>query len=452
MAGRVTVVGLGPGDPDLRTLAACRALADAQRIILRTAIHPGIADVAADVRTVACDDLYENLSSFDDVYGAIVERVIEAGRTLVTVYAVPGHPRLGERTVEILVVRAQECGIPLRVLPGVSALDVVGAALDVDLLADQVQLIDAVALDAWLHSEPFGGGLLDISPARPILVSQVYSREMASAVKLALTRLFPDHHLVRVVTAAGVPGAESVVECPLHRLDQMPVDHLTSVWVPALPSLEATRSAATLHRLAGTLRSPNGCPWDRKQTHDSLRTTVIEEAHEVVDAIDEQDPEHLADELGDLVLQVALHAQIAEERGEFTIEDVYDHVNRKLVRRHPHVFGSTLAATPEDVVTTWQGVKAEERRQRGAAPSAPHPFDKLPRSMPILTRVAQTLKANGVTPSADVPEDLANQLFAIVEQMVVAGLDPERELERAMRERMSRSSVDNGARSALGAI
>ncbi|MER3485647.1 MAG: hypothetical protein C4345_06455, partial [Chloroflexota bacterium] len=105
--------------------------------------------------------------------------------------------------------------------------------------------------------------------------------------------------------------------------------------------------------------------WDRKQTHDSLSSAVIEEAYEVVDAIEEGDANHLAEELGDLLLQVALHAQIAEEAGTFTIEDVYDHVNRKLVRRHPHVFGTVVAETPEQVRATWHEIKAEERQQSG---------------------------------------------------------------------------------------
>jgi tetrapyrrole methylase family protein/MazG family protein len=178
-----------------------------------------------------------------------------------------------------------------------------------------------------------------------------------------------------------------------------------------------------------------GCPWDRKQTHETLREAAIEEAYEVVDAIDEGDGEHLAEELGDLLLQVALHAQIAEEAGEFSIEDVYDHVNRKLVRRHPHVFGDANAKTPEDVITTWQGVKAQERKSRGEIEVERDPLDKLPRSMPVLTRVAEVMKSSlpvGQNASAD---RLGDDLLAAVEALVVAGHDPERELERAYRRR-----------------
>jgi tetrapyrrole methylase family protein / MazG family protein len=228
-----------------------------------------------------------------------------------------------------------------------------------------------------------------------------------------------------------------VVTCPLHDLDHQPVNHLSSVWIPPLETLAATKSASTLHRITGMLRAPEGCPWDRKQSHASLRDAVIEEAHEVVDAIDEGDPEHLAEELGDLLLQVALHAQIAEEAGAFTIEDVYDHVNRKLVRRHPHVFGEVNADTPDQVIQTWQSVKAEERRQRGEPvdTSIASPIDKFPRSMPIMTRLARVLGNTTTSQPTGPSEDLADQLLSAVEAVIAAGLDPERELERAFRER-----------------
>lgn len=437
MPGSLTIVGLGPGDPSLRTVGAQQALDRAERIILRTAIHPGLDDLVADRRTSTCDDLYDRLTSFDDVYAAIVERVLGAARQRSVVFAVPGHPYFGERTVALLLARTANEGVPTTIRSGVSAFDAVCAALGVDPLAEQVQILDAAALDAWQDREPFGGGLLAVEPGRPILVTQVYSTEMASSAKLALGRILPENHLVRIVTAAGVAGAESVTTCPLHQLDHERVDHLTSVWVPALPVLEASRSAATLHRVTGILRSPVGCPWDRKQSHESLRGAVIEEAHEVVDAIDEGDGDHLAEELGDLLLQVALHAQIAEEAGEFAIEDVYDHVNRKLVRRHPHVFGDADATTSEDVVTTWQGVKAQERQRKGEPDIERAPFDRLPRSMPVLTRVAEVMSTSVVTEPDRSSDHLGDRLLDAVEALVAAGLDPERELEQAFRRRSS---------------
>jgi len=112
------------------------------------------------------------------------------------------------------------------------------------------------------------------------------------------------------------------------------------------------------------LRSENGCPWDREQTHISLRPNMIEEAYEAVDAIDEKDPAHLREELGDVLLQVLLHSQIAKEAGEFTIEDVAKELKDKLIHRHPHVFGNTKVSCADDVVVNWDKLKQEEKTER----------------------------------------------------------------------------------------
>ncbi|MBR1943661.1 nucleoside triphosphate pyrophosphohydrolase [bacterium] len=112
------------------------------------------------------------------------------------------------------------------------------------------------------------------------------------------------------------------------------------------------------------LRSENGCPWDREQTHTSLRPNMIEEAYEAVDAIDENDPAHLREELGDVLLQVLLHSQIASETGEFTLEDVAKELKDKLIHRHPHVFGNTKVASSDEVLVNWDKLKQEEKTER----------------------------------------------------------------------------------------
>ena len=440
MSARVTVVGLGPGDPALRTVAAQRALDAATRIVLRTRVHPGLADLADDPRVTDCDDLYEKFATFDAVYAAVADRVLAAaagGGDVV--FAVPGHPRFGERSVALLAASAAAQNIPIEIQPGVSALDVIAAALDVDPFVDEVQLLDALSLAAAVERDPFAGGLIALDPTRPCLVSQVYAPAVAASVKLALGRLYPDDHPLIVVRAAGVPGDERIVRCPLHALDRQPVDHLTSVWVAPLPPLEAHRSPQTLQRIIALLRAPGGCPWDRKQSHQTLRQAVIEEAYETVDAIDAGDPANLAEELGDLLLQVALHAQIAEEEGTFALEDVHDHVTRKLLRRHPHVFGDAAARTPDEVVATWESVKAAERAADGNGSAPTHPLDRLPRSMPALLRARTVLGPRKGSPVVDsIPEREAvvgDALLAAIEDAVQSGVDPDRALEAALRRR-----------------
>lgn len=115
------------------------------------------------------------------------------------------------------------------------------------------------------------------------------------------------------------------------------------------------------------LRSPQGCPWDREQTHDSLRANMLEEAYEAVDAIDDNDVKHLKEELGDVLLQVLLHSQIAQDNGEFTIEDVAEELKDKLIHRHPHVFGNAKIDNPDEVLKAWDKLKAEEKTHRKSA-------------------------------------------------------------------------------------
>ena len=464
MASRVTVVGLGPGDPLLRTIAAQQALDAAGSIVLRTRIHPGLDDLATDPRVTDCDDIYERAVSFDDVYVAIAERVCEVALTAdgAVVFAVPGHPRFGERSVRLVEERATGLGIVVEVQAGVSALDTIAGALGIDPLADDVQLIDAFSLVAAVEREPFAGGLVAVDPSRPCLIGQVYTPRVAASVKLALARFYPDDHPVVVVRAAGVPGGDDLVPCPLHELDRQPVDHLTSVWLPALPPLNAYRHPQTLRRIVARLRAPGGCPWDRRQSHASLRQAVVEEAYETVDAIEAGDVENLAEELGDLLLQVALHAQIAEEAGDFAFEDVCEQVSRKLIRRHPHVFGTVEARTPEEVVTTWEAIKAEERATaNGDDPPPRHPLDRLPRSMPALRRAATLLgPRKGDLPSdpdSGPVEEAGEALLQVVEETVRAGVDPERALERALRRRLTEGAPDGspegqGPRSSGGKV
>ena len=142
--------------------------------------------------------------------------------------------------------------------------------------------------------------------------------------------------------------------------------------------------------LMATLRAPNGCPWDRKQTHESLKPYLLEEAYEVLETIDHRDNAKLKEELGDVLLQVIFHSQIAAESGTFTIDDVVDHLAAKLVRRHPHVFGDPDAATKpangEQVLSQWEEIKRAERQAAGGAQSA---LDGVPKALPALLRAYQ---------------------------------------------------------------
>src|SRR3990170_2999674 len=134
-----------------------------------------------------------------------------------------------------------------------------------------------------------------------------------------------------------------------------------SPWKGSIVGTPNVRTFGGLRAIVRRLRGPKGCPWDRAQTHASLKTFLLEEAYETLQALDEGDPAKLREELGDLLMQVLLHAQIASEAGEFELADVFESIGSKLVRRHPHVFGDARAETPEEVVVNWEAIKREER-------------------------------------------------------------------------------------------
>ena len=419
LESEIVIVGLGPGDRSLRTLAVQEALDGAEHVVLRTRIHPGLEDLRDDPRVIDCDDIYQQGENFATVYRAIADRVIslalEAGSV---VYAVPGHPRFGERTVALVESVAAEHGVAVEVLDGVSFVDASMNALQIDALPCGLQIADAEALASAGDAEPFGSGLLGVDPARPLLVAQLYNAEIAARVKLALSRVFPDEHPVVLLHAAGDASEERLHHLRLCELDRIHVAHLTSLWVPALASLDAFRSPETLLRIVAHLRTPDGCPWDRKQTYSTLRDAILEEAHETVDAIDDHRVDALVEELGDLQLLVAMQAQIAEEAGDFRIEDVFEAINRKLIRRHPM---SSATSRPSPLKRSSSPGRASRRKNEPKKPFEPvvDPLARLPRSMPI-TRVAAELLAPRVTlhPPRDASDgdDLLTAIEAIARQ------------------------------------
>ena len=362
-SSRIVVVGLGPGGADLLLPAARAALEAAapERRFVRTVRHPAVADLAAEgVALRPCDDLYEAAADRPAVYEAIADRLVAAAEGGDVCYAVPGSPAVGEQSVAMLRARL---GKRLQLVPGLSFLDLAWLRLGVDPTAGAgARALDGQALPAAL-------------PAGPLLVSHCHSPLVLSDVKLALLERLPGEAPVTVLARLGLPD-ESVTTIPLEDLDRaVEPDHLTSVFVdlpPGGPGEAWERLVALMERLRG----PGGCPWDAEQTHHSLARHLIEEAYEVIEAIEalpasapapgpEAVPdgayEHLEEELGDLVFQVVFHATLAREAGAFTITDVLGGIHDKLVRRHPHVFADVAVSGADEVVANWEVIKREEK-------------------------------------------------------------------------------------------
>jgi tetrapyrrole methylase family protein/MazG family protein len=382
MSQGITVVGLGPGEPALLTAEAQQFLASAGEIYVRTRRHPTVAALPAEATIHSFDPIYERAENFEQVYGEIAARVVELGqREQGVVYAVPGHPLVGEASVRRILTAAEEKRISVRIIEGLSFIEPVCTRLRQDPL-NGWQIVDAT--DLVLQHYPA------INPDLPLLIGQLYSREVAADVKLALMIIYPEDHCVTLVRAAGTTD-ESLATIPLYELDHSgEIDHLTSLYVP---SLTAPGSLSTFQEIVALLRAPEGCPWDREQTHRSLRPFLLEETHEVLEALDSDDTAALKEELGDLLLQILLHTQIALEDDEFRMTDVVSAIVAKLKRRHPHVFGQVRVSDAQEVLVNWERIKGQERAalNQGRDDQGRGVLSGVPITLPALAR-AQALR------------------------------------------------------------
>lgn len=376
----IVIVGLGPGDAKLLTLEAWHVLEGAPDVYLRTRIHASVPDLPKTALYHSFDDLYETSDTLDEVYERIVGRVLELGRRAEgVVYAVPGHPLVGETAVSRILECAKSQGLATRIVAGVSLLEPTLGALSVDT-EDGLQICDATLLAQRCHP--------NLDPDVPALVIHLDNRHVAGRVKTTLLNLFHEEHLVRVVRGAGT-DRQAVREVPLVGLDRLDdLDSASSVYIPPLTE---RGSLASYQELVARLRGPGGCPWDREQTHASLRSHLLEETHELLAALDADDMPAVREELGDVLLQVLLHAQIATEDGDFRMIDVVQHVMTKLVRRHPHVFGERSVQGTEQVLRNWEQIKREEKGEGKASMLAgiPGALPALEQALEIQRRVAR---------------------------------------------------------------
>jgi tetrapyrrole methylase family protein/MazG family protein len=252
------------------------------------------------------------------------------------------------------------------------------------------------------------------------LIAYVQSQKIASQVKRALLNAYPDDFTVTLIQAAGTKN-ERVWSCRLAELEtQLQLDAWTILYLPA-DSRHSSFSA--FQETIAHLRAPNGCPWDRVQTHQTLRPYLLEEAYEVLETLDANDPAALAEELGDLLLQIVLHTQIAIDQGEFKMGTVLDHINRKMLRRHPHVFGNVVIERLEDLAANWAAIKKDEKVQKGA-PLPASALDGVPASLPALAQ-ALAISKKAVRAGFEWP-NLAGVLASVVEEAgeIAEAVDP----------------------------
>ncbi|MDU1847467.1 MAG: nucleoside triphosphate pyrophosphohydrolase [Niallia nealsonii] len=351
---QIKVIGLGAGDINQLPLGVYRSLIDENKAVyVRTNDHPVISTLEEEgVIFHSFDSIYEKHEQFEAVYKEIVEVLLEKAKETDIVYAVPGHPLVAEKTVQLLIEKDKEGIVSIEIAGGQSFLDSIFQALRIDPI-EGFQLLDGTALNRS-----------SIQLRNHLIIGQVYDAFSASEVKLTLMDVLPYDYPIKIVTAAG-SILEKIKEIELHELDrEIDLNNLTSIYVPPVQEEKLLyKEFSQLRHIIAELRGPNGCPWDKKQTHESLRKYLLEESYELIEAINEGDIDHIIEELGDVLLQVMLHSQVGEDEGYFSIDDVIEGISDKMIRRHPHVFGEEQAESVDDVMKHWQNAKKQEAKE-----------------------------------------------------------------------------------------
>jgi len=433
---RVTVVGLGPAGPDLCTAATLEAIADHRHRLVRTIRHPAVTVLGDHV--VALDHHYESADSFAEVYAGVVDEVVMAAEAHARVlYAVPGSPMVAERTVELLLADDR---VEVSLVPALSFVDLAWVRLGVDPLTDGVRIVDAHRFSVEASGE-----------RGPLLVAQVDTPAVLSDVVASVED--PPNEPVTVLQRLGTDD-ERILSVAW---DDLPTvvdpDHLTSLFVPQLAAPIAVEMQRFVE-LVAMLRYE--CPWDAEQTHTTLRPHLLEEAHELLEALDGYDEatgegsKALEEELGDLLFQVVFHARIAADDGRFDLADVARGIHDKLRHRHPHVFppapdgdrvpdlGQIVGS--DDVLANWDRIKQAEKGRESV-------LDGIPPTLPALAAAQKVLRrAAGIgvepDPAVGAPTGLAELLVdgqALGDLLLVvagaargAGLDAEEALRGAV--------------------
>ncbi|MBQ5695921.1 MAG: nucleoside triphosphate pyrophosphohydrolase [Clostridium sp.] len=373
----IKIVGLGPGAPESLTIGAVEALENSKNLYFRTEKHPTVDYLKKRLESFnTCDNYYEEGHSFDEVYSNIAKNIIkEYKKSGELVYAVPGHPLVAERSVVNLINLCKENDIEYKILPAVSFIDAMMDRLQIDPI-EGLKVIDAFDIKNQILDKRIG-----------TIITQVYNPLIASEVKLELLEYYNDETEIYYVRAAGIEGEESIRKIPIYELDmQEDIDYLTSVYIPK--DVNNKKDFYDLIHTIEMLRGEDGCSWDREQTHESIKNSLLEEAYEVVEAIEDDNIDGLIEELGDVLLQVVFHSVIGKEDGYFNVSDVIETITNKMIYRHPHVFKNKTDATSDEVLDSWDELKKKEKNYE----TLTEEINGIAKTLPSLTKAHKVQK------------------------------------------------------------
>ncbi|QNR08905.1 MazG nucleotide pyrophosphohydrolase domain-containing protein [Macrococcoides canis] len=346
--GKITVVGLGNYGLDELPFGIYRFLNKVEKVYVRTLAHPVVEDLE-DIEWISFDEVYEKHDQFSEVYAEIVQTLKEKVLDDDIVYAVPGHPMVAESTTELLL---QDEAIDIEVLGGKSFID---------------DLFQAVSFDPNNGFQMLDGTMMTseaINIRNALIITQVYDQMIAGDVKVTLMEKYPDNHNVAIVTGARGQGS-AVKWCPLYEMDHdFELSNLTSLFVPALRQEHYAGDFEYLSSIMDTLVADDGCPFDKAQTHSSLKRYLLEETYELFEAIDNDDIDHMIEELGDILLQVVFHGAIGKKSMMFDTREIVQGISEKMIRRHPHIFGEGVEVNSiEELNQVWKNAKQAEGKE-----------------------------------------------------------------------------------------
>lgn len=343
----IQIIGLGAGGAEGLTIKAHEALNGSIPSFARTERHPVIKELNGKIEIKCFDDFFEKYETFDEVYEKITDNIVKLVKKYGKInYCTAGSPYYGDIVTKKLINEYKN-EINIIIIDGISFLD---KCIKLSGFSDykSIKVLDCLEADEFSF---------DINSFN--IVTQVYDSEMASQLKLKLMETYPDDASILKIDVLG----EYAKKMPLFMLDEEK-NYGFSTYFCILPieiSKNPVYNITNLCRIVKILRGPDGCPWDIKQTHESMRQCVIEEAYEVVDAIDSGDVDNLTEELGDLLLQVVFQAELGSEEGYFNFSRVVTNLCKKLYFRHPHVFGDEKAHNAEEATRNWESSKQKEK-------------------------------------------------------------------------------------------
>lgn len=442
---KITVIGLGYRDINGLTVEGYRAIfentnAD-KKIICRTEKHSVVQEMAVrNIKFETLDRFYEAAESFDDMYASMYDYILSEAELREVILCVSGSPAVGDMLVQKLI---EGCTENINIIPCESTAD---------YLCSVAQITTTEGFNI-IPAHLFRKNTVNTRTST--LISEADNRLLVSEIKLKLLEMYPDDF--EILYFYGYPELkyEKIQLCDMDR--QKLYDFSVNFVIFPLDNFEKKLyDIGALFEIMRILRGqcaeyptgsltydPAGCSWDKEQTHESIRRNIIEEAYEVVEAINNNDIDNLIEELGDMLLQVVFHAQIACETGEFTFDDVVNGIVKKLLRRHPHVFGNSVASDSAQALASWEQVKLEEKKNGSVLSSVL----SLPKDMPPLTKAYKIIgktSSCGYFPtysqavhdalsflkSIATEENIGELLFAISDLCRQISVDPDVELKK----------------------